>query len=231
MFGKPLLFMAHRWGKVIMDPGPNITLIDDRLATLNLVPGRSVYGERLLGDYRSWSPRRSKLASAILKGLRLPISKDSSVLYLGASTGTTASHLSDILSEGRIYVVEFAKKPMIELVRLCEEQYNMIPIFEDANHPERYHGVVGKVDMIYQDIAQRNQADILIRNADLFLKKSGWVLIAIKARSIDVARSSGDIFSSEIEKLEERFEISATFNLSPGHRDHLMVFGEETADI
>ncbi len=216
---------------MIMDPGPNITLIDDRLATLNLFPGRSDYGERLLGDYRSWSPRRSKLASAILKGLRLPISKDSSVLYLGASTGTTASHLSDILSEGRLYVVEFAKKPMIDLVRLCEERCNMIPIFEDANHPERYREVVGEVDLIYQDIAQRNQAEILIRNADLFLKKSGCALIAIKARSIDVTRSSEDIFSSEIEKLEERFEIAATFNLSPGHRDHLMVFGEEPAEI
>ncbi|VUT28059.1 MAG: Fibrillarin-like rRNA/tRNA 2'-O-methyltransferase [Candidatus Syntrophoarchaeum sp. GoM_oil] len=214
-----------------MDPVPNITLIDDRLVTLNFVPGRSVYGEPLLGDYRSWSPRRSKLASAILKGLRLPISKDSSVLYLGASTGTTASHLSDILSGGRLYVVEFAKKPMIELVRLCEERCNMIPIFEDANYPERYREVVGEVDLIYQDIAQRNQAEILIRNADLFRKKSGWVIIAIKARSIDVARSAEDIFNSEIEKLEERFEISGTFNLSPGHKDHLMVFGRETADI
>jgi len=147
------------------------------------------------------------------------------VLYLGASTGTTAGHLSDILTEGILYVVEFAKKPMRELIKICEARYNMIPIFEDANHPERYTGIVDEVDMIYQDIAQRNQAEILIKNADYFLKKRGWVILAIKARSIDISRSSSEIFSTELEKLSEVFEIDATFDLSPGHRDHLMVVG------
>jgi len=209
-----------------MDLGAKITFIDGQLATLNLVPGSSVYGERLLGDYRSWSPRRSKLASALLKGLKLPLSADSSVLYLGASTGTTASHLSDILSDGILYLVEFAKKPMEKLVSLCEARYNMIPIFEDANHPERYLGIVGEVDLIYQDISQPNQVEILIKNADHLLKKSGWVIIAIKARSIDLARSSEDIFRSELEKFSMRFEIEETFDLSPGYRDHLMVVGK-----
>lgn len=176
-------------------------------------------------NYRVWSPKRSKLASAILKGLKLPIDRTSSVLYLGASTGTTAGHLSDILTEGILYVVEFAKKPMRELIKICEARYNMIPIFEDANHPERYTGIVDEVDMIYQDIAQRNQAEILIKNADYFLKKRGWVILAIKARSIDISRSSSEIFSTELEKLSEVFEIDATFDLSPGHRDHLMVVG------
>ncbi|MHC1565302.1 MAG: fibrillarin-like rRNA/tRNA 2'-O-methyltransferase [Candidatus Syntropharchaeales archaeon] len=209
-----------------MDLGAKITFIDGQLATLNLVPGSSVYGERLLGDYRSWSPRRSKLASALLKGLKLPLSADSSVLYLGASTGTTASHLSDILSDGILYLVEFAKKPMEKLVSLCEARYNMIPIFEDANHPERYLRIVGEVDLIYQDISQPNQVEILIKNADHLLKKSGWVIIAIKARSIDLARSSEDIFRSELEKFSMRFEIEETFDLSPGYRDHLMVVGK-----
>jgi len=208
-----------------MEPGPNIVLINGMLATRSLDPGVSIYGERLIGGYRLWSSKRSKLASAILKGLKLPIKKDSVVLYLGGSTGTTASHLSDILSEGLLYVVEFAKKPMKALLRVCEMRENMIPIFEDANHPERYRDIVGAVDMIYQDITQRNQAEILIKNADLFLKEEGWVLIAIKARSIDLSGSPADIFRSELEKLSERFTIRDTFDLSPGHRDHLMVLG------
>src|SRR5919199_4845942 len=73
-----------------------------QLATLNLVEGNSVYGEKLVRqkgiEYRVWDPYRSKLAGAIKKGLNnLPIKKSMRVLYLGASTGTTVSHVSDIV--------------------------------------------------------------------------------------------------------------------------------------
>ncbi|HVP92352.1 MAG TPA: fibrillarin-like rRNA/tRNA 2'-O-methyltransferase, partial [Acidobacteriota bacterium] len=93
-----------------------ITLEDgaQRLATKNLTPRINVYGERLLRvegvEYRVWDAFRSKLAAAILKNLQtVPIEPDHRVLYLGAASGTTASHVSDIVGEkGHVYCVEFA---------------------------------------------------------------------------------------------------------------------------
>ena len=79
---------------------------DENIATRNLTPGTSVYGEELIQEdveYRIWNPRRSKLAAALLNGLKnLELDDASKVLYLGASTGTTVSHISDIVTEGRI---------------------------------------------------------------------------------------------------------------------------------
>ena len=74
------------------------------LLTRNLVAGRRVYNEELLikdgVEYRTWDPFRSKLAAAILKGLAGDvIGAGDKVLYLGTSTGTTPSHVSDIIGE------------------------------------------------------------------------------------------------------------------------------------
>ena len=122
-----------------------VTLEDgaQRLATRNLTPGRNVYGERLLRhegvEYRVWDAFRSKLAAAILKNLKtVPIKPSHRVLYLGAASGTTASHVSDIVGEkGYVYCVEFAPRALRELVNnVCAYSLNMSPILEDARFPE-----------------------------------------------------------------------------------------------
>lgn len=105
----------------------NIFYKDGEIATRNLRPGIKVYDERLIqeGDeeYRIWNPRRSKLAAALLNGLEmLDLNNDSKVLYLGASTGTTVSHISDICDEGLIYAVEFSPVSMKKLVRLSQKE-------------------------------------------------------------------------------------------------------------
>jgi len=82
------------------------------LYTKNLVPGKRVYGEKLTADKREWDPTRSKLGAAIVNGLHtLDIKDGSIVLYLGASTGTTISHVSDIIGRnGFVYGIEFARE-------------------------------------------------------------------------------------------------------------------------
>ena len=75
-----------------------------KIFTLNMRPGQKVYGEPLVKngkkEYREWIPYRSKLAAAIKKGLKkIPIKKGMKILYLGSATGTTPSHLSDIVGE------------------------------------------------------------------------------------------------------------------------------------
>jgi fibrillarin-like pre-rRNA processing protein len=211
-----------------------VTLEDgaQRLATRNLTPGRNVYGERLLRfegvEYRVWDAFRSKLAAAIVKGVEtVPIKPNHRVLYLGAASGTTASHVSDIVGEGGyVYCVEFAPRALRELVNnVCAHRLNMLPILEDARFPEKYAVYVGgKVDDIYCDIAQPEQAKILADNADLFLKNSGWVMLAVKAQSIDVTKEPSEVYKDEGKVLSRRgFRIEEVVHLEPYDKAHAMI--------
>jgi fibrillarin-like pre-rRNA processing protein len=203
-----------------------------RLATKNLAPTVSVYGETLVNDgeteYRTWDAYRSKLSAAILRHLdTLPIRPGTSVLYLGSASGTTASHVSDITDqEGRVYCVEFAQRSMRELIdTLCEHRTNVYPILADARLPEKYKAIVGPVDVIYSDVAQPEQAKILADNADLFLKPKGSALIAIKSRSVDVTMEPSDVFKQETEVLRRRhFHMVQTVRLEPYEKDHALVY-------
>jgi fibrillarin-like pre-rRNA processing protein len=202
-----------------------------RLATRNLSPGRNVYGEKLISykgvEYRIWDPFRSKLAAAILKNLKtVPIKPSHNVLYLGAASGTTASHVSDIVGKkGHVYCVEFAPRAIRELVNnVCTFRPNMSPILEDARFPEKYAMFIGKVEDIYCDIAQPEQAKVLADNAELFLKKSGWITLAVKAQSIDVTKEPYEVYKHEVKVLEKRnFHIEQVVQLEPYDKAHAMI--------
>jgi fibrillarin-like pre-rRNA processing protein len=211
-----------------------VTLEDGarRLATRNLTPGRNVYGERLMRcegvEYRVWDAFRSKLAAAILKGLKIvPVKPNHLVLYLGAASGTTASHVSDIVGEkGHVYCVEFASRSIRDLVdNVCTYRMNMSPILEDARFPQKYAMFIrGKVDDIYCDIAQPEQARVLADNAAQFLKRSGWVLLAVKAQSIDVTKEPSEVYKREVRVLENHgFKIEEVVHLEPYDKAHAMI--------
>ena len=178
-------------------------------------------------EYRTWDPYRSKLAAGILKNLKnLPIERAKSILYLGSASGTTASHVSDIVGEqGRVYCVEFAQRSMRDLIdALCAHRSNVYPILADARLPERYKALVASVDLVYSDVAQPEQAKILADNADLFLKPEGSALMAIKSRSVDVTMEPVDVYKQEIEVLRKRhFKLVQTVRLEPYDRDHALV--------
>jgi fibrillarin-like pre-rRNA processing protein len=214
-----------------------ITLEDGahRLATRNLAPGRSVYGERLIRfegvEYRAWDAFRSKLAAAILKNLQtVPIKPGHRVLYLGAASGTTASHVSDIVGEkGHVYCVEFAQRSIRELVNnVCAHRLNMSPFLEDARFPEKYAMFIpGKVDDVYCDIAQPEQAKVLADNADYFLKESGWVMLAVKAQSIDVTKDPAEVYRQEAKVLRNRgFAVEQVVQLEPYDKAHAMIVAQ-----
>lgn len=200
-----------------------------RLATLNLARGTRVYGEQLVQaggeEYRIWDPYRSKLAAAILNGIKeLPIAEGSHVLYLGAASGTTSSHVSDIVGiNGRVYCVEVSARPFRDLIQVCAKRANMIPIMGDARHPAGYSPLVEKVDVIYQDIAQPDQTEIMLANVRAFLRGGGYGLLALKARSIDVTREPLEVFGEETEKLEVECEILDIVDLEPYEKDHAMI--------
>jgi len=170
--------------------------------------------------YRQWEATRSKLSAAIAKGLRVEIPPESKILYLGAAHGYTVSFLSQICTNGKIFAVEFAPRVARELVLLSEKLKNILPIVADANQPNMYYHIPTAVDIVYQDIAQRNQVEILIKNCNLFLKRNGIAMIAIKSRSIDVTRNPPQIFAEVKKELEQHFKILDYRNLEPMQKDH-----------
>ena len=200
--------------------------INGKLATLNLVPGRRVYDEELVEhggrEYRMWNPYRSKLAAAMINGLKeMSIKRGSKVLYLGAATGTTSSHVSDIVGEGGlVYCIEIAERSMRELVELCEARPNMLPLLRDARDVDAYAGDVEECDVIYQDIAARDQADILIRNAAL-LRSRGMAYVAIKSQSINVARNPELVYKDFMAKVAGAFEVLEKMDLAPYSKMHM----------
>jgi fibrillarin-like pre-rRNA processing protein len=206
-----------------------------KLATKNLAAGTSVYGERLVkfkhDEYRIWDPYRSKFAAAILKGLdTVPIHPSQRVLYLGAASGTTASHISDIVGEdGHVYCVEFASRSLRELVNnVCIFRYNMSPLLADARLPQTYSRMVQRVDSIYCDVAQPEQARILADNADMFLAKGSRIMLAIKSQSIDVTKEPSVVYQKEINILEGRaFHIIKVVDLEPYDKAHTMVIAQK----
>lgn len=194
------------------------------LYTVNGAPGRSVYGERLVRfegvEYRSWNPTRSKLAALILQGARrLHIDRSTKVLYLGAASGTTASHVSDIVVDGYVFCVELSERSFRDLLAVCESRKNMIPILADASMPHEYAHVVEGVELVYQDIAQRNQVDVFVRNMASFEAEHG--ILMLKARSVDVNRPPQKVFSEVKRELVSRhLKVKEVVDINRFAKDH-----------
>ncbi len=205
--------------------------IDGRYHTLNPVPGTSVYGEDLVQlddmEYRNWDPNRSKLGAFLIKEEGLPFRYDSEVLYLGAGDGTTVSHISDIVTDGKIYAVEVAKNPYRNLLQLSKKRKNIFPILADARSPEEYRDLVNEVDIVYQDIAQRDQVEIFIKNIE-FLKEGHHGLIAVKSRSIDVSSTPEKMYQDVKESLEDLgYEVLMQVDISRWQKDHAILVVEK----
>ncbi len=198
------------------------------LATLNNSKGFSVYGEKLIKyngkEYREWIPKRSKLASAIYKGLKnFAFKEDSTVLYLGIASGTTASHVSDICNKGLIFGIDISPRVLRECIYVSERKKNIFPILCDASNVKNYK-FVGKVDIIYQDIAQKDQGKIFIKNVKEYLKDGGTAYIAIKARSIDVTKDPRTIFRGIRKEIESAgLKVIEEIRLDPFQKDHAMM--------
>ncbi|KAM7201845.1 Fibrillarin domain containing protein [Rhypophila sp. PSN 637] len=236
--GKKVIVEPHRHKGVFVARGGK----EDLLATANLVPGESVYGEKRISvenanksadgaattktEYRIWNPFRSKLAAGILGGLEsIYMKPGSKVLYLGAASGTSVSHVADIVGPtGAVFAVEFSHRSGRDLINMATRRTNVIPIVEDARKPMAYRMLLPMVDVIFADVAQPDQARIVGLNAKYFLKQGGGLLISIKASCIDSTAPPEQVFASEVQKLrEDKFFPKEQLTLEPYERDHAMV--------
>ncbi|RUS18558.1 Fibrillarin-domain-containing protein [Endogone sp. FLAS-F59071] len=230
--GAKVVVEPHRHEGVFVARGK-----EDLLVTKNLVPGEAVYGEKRISvegpdglktEYRVWNPFRSKLAAGILGGIdNVYIAPGKKVLYLGAASGTTVSHVADIVGpEGIVYAVEFSHRSGRDLINMAKKRTNVIPIIEDARHPHKYRMLVGMVDVVFADVAQPDQARIIALNAHNFLKNNGHIVISIKANCIDSTVDASSVFAEEVKKLQgERIKPEEQLTLEPYERDHALVVG------
>ncbi len=201
------------------------------LYTKNLFPGVKVYSEKLVKDggveFRQWNAFHSKLAAGLKKGLKqMPIQKESKVLYLGAAEGTTISHVSDIVEkQGLIVGVDVSATSMRKFVKVCEQRENVLPLLADAGKPQEYPEEIQKIkfDVLFQDVSQKNQSEIFLKNSEL-LKPKGFGLLSVKARSINVLEVPANVFKQESEKLKKAFEILQVVRLEPFEKDHALIF-------
>ncbi|GAA6009476.1 hypothetical protein JCM10207_003795 [Rhodosporidiobolus poonsookiae] len=240
---------AKGGAKVILEPHrhPGVFVAKGKehlLVTRNLVPGESVYGEKRISieqpnadpslpaekvEYRVWNPFRSKLAAGILGGLDdIHVGPGKKVLYLGAASGTSVSHVADVVGpEGTVYAVEFSHRSGRDLVNMAKKRTNVIPIVEDARHPNKYRMLLSMVDVVFADVAQPDQARIVALNAHHFLKNGGHAVISIKASCIDSTAPAEAVFAAEVKKLQaESFKPREQLTLEPYERDHAMLVAE-----
>ncbi|KAJ2259252.1 Small subunit processome complex component [Coemansia sp. RSA 455] len=233
---------AKGGAKVIVEPHRHEGIFiargkEDLLVTKNLVPGESVYGEKRISvdgpdgtktEYRVWNPFRSKIAAGILGGVdHIHIAPGKKVLYLGAASGTTVSHVADVVGpEGAVYAVEFSHRSGRDLINMAKKRTNVVPIVEDARYPQKYRMLVPMVDVIFADVAQPDQARIIALNAHQFLKNSGHIVISIKANCIDSTVEASKVFAREVKKMqEEKIRPQEQLTLEPYERDHALVVG------
>ena len=201
-----------------------------RFWTRNLRPGEKVYGEtvrRFRGkEYRDWAARRSKLAAYLARGgTAFQLQGDEHVLYLGAASGTTVSHLSDLLPRGRIVAVEVSPRPFRDLLFLAAQRPNIIPVLGDARLPESYDAYLERpADVVVQDIAQRDQGEIFRRNLERFGARGRPAFLAVKARSVNVALQPIKVYDMVRRDLERaKVKVTALLELDPFETDHAML--------
>ncbi len=180
-----------------------------------------VYNERMLGSARIWEPYRSKLAALYHVGNGVELNPSQRVLYLGAANGTTVSHVADYTEV--VYAVEFAPRPMQDLIEVARRRRNIIPIMADAASPETYLPLVEPVDLVYQDLAQPDQSAIARRNS-IFLRAGGNLILMLKTRSVDVRKDPAIVFDETIASLTEAgFVVQEAVWLAPYHQDHAAI--------
>ena len=199
--------------------------------TESLAGEASIYGERSLarreGRFRGIEPGRSKLGAALVRGLNDPLPRPGERwLYLGAASGTTASHVADLVGpSGAVYAVEMSVRPFLRLLRTAEAYPNLAPILADARVWEAYSGLVPSVDGLYADIAQPDQVAILRENASEFLRRGGSVLFALKTASMGRERSPEEHLALAVRELRGEFTLAPPLRLDPFHRQHYFLAG------
>jgi len=206
---------------------PNVMSDGHHLYTRNLVPGHAIYGEPLVNaggeELRRWDQRRSKMAAYMLLSHRCgDLGRNDTVLYLGAATGTTVSHISDIVDEGRVYAVEVSKRAFRGLLSNCSDRPNVVPILGNARDADLLSGILSDADYLYVDVAQRDEVDIFLFNMGHHSCRTGMLML--KCRSIDVAAIPISIAQKTLSTIRKSgYNVEQPIDLGAFAKDHFAI--------
>jgi fibrillarin-like pre-rRNA processing protein len=197
----------------------------------------ALHGEHVIAVrgslYRHWETARSKLAAGLARGWADPLPERSEHwLYLGAASGTTATHVADLVGPaGAVFSVEKSARPFLTLVDAADRYPNLFPILQDARVPDEYAGLVPPVDGLYQDVAQPDQIDIALANARLYLRGGGKLLLALKTSSLGRTGTPAEKAAAAVHRLETGFTVRPPLSLEPHHRQHFLLGGRATPGL
>jgi fibrillarin-like rRNA methylase len=197
--------------------------------TRGLADPPDVYGERVVfretAPMRRWDPMRSKLAAALTRGYDGPLPRPAEFwAYLGAASGTTASHVADLVGPtGAVFAVEKSLRPFRRLVRLAERYPNLLPVLADARSPATYASQVPLVDGLYVDIAQPDQVEIALENARWLAAREACLILALKTPSMGRDAPARTHLERARRQLEAAGEVDRAIGLEPFHRGHFLL--------
>jgi fibrillarin-like pre-rRNA processing protein len=198
----------------------------------------SVYGERWVEtgahSYRSFEPGRSKLSAGLVHDWSGPVPTEGERwLYLGAASGTTASHIADLVGPaGRVYALERSPRPFARLLALAERWPNLLPVLADARDPRSYSRLVPTVDGLYADVAQPDQVEIVRKNAELYLAGAHTsVVFALKTASMGRDRDGAGHLAAAQHEIATSVVLSPAVRLDPFHKGHYLVGGRARPEL
>ncbi|KAK1358838.1 hypothetical protein POM88_043312 [Heracleum sosnowskyi] len=205
---------------------------EDFVCTKNLVPGEALYGEELIYiqnedgtdiEYRVWNPLKSKLAAAIMCGVKnICVKPGAHVLYIGDVCEITVTYLSDLVgSDGLVYVVGISDV----VVNMVEKRPNVITIIEKPNLCCNYRMVLGMVDVIFANvvnpIVSPHEAHWIVNNARFYLRAGGHYMISTQANNIN-STSQGILANNDFQRQFNPIELVM---LEPIVRETVMAIG------
>ena len=205
----------------------------------NAVKGVSVRGERRKTnsrvEWRAWNVSKSKVAAALLRTSHSPSDllpeTGSTCLYLGASYGSTVSHIHDQAcgSEnhhgGQVVAVEISPRAMRELSNIASRRMGLVPVLGDARVPSQVAPFMrGKADWIHQDLSIADQAQTFVRMADAFLRSGGTGLLSLKAASERASEGDDDSRFTKAERIlkESNLELVERIDLTGLEEQHVV---------
>jgi fibrillarin-like pre-rRNA processing protein len=78
--------------------------------------------------------------------------------------------------------------------------------------------VVETVDFLYQDISQRNQVEIFLKNMNTYRVSNA--IIMTKTRSIDVSSPPSKVIETVKNEIGRHYDIQQILKLNPYKKDH-----------
>ncbi len=209
------------------------------LWTRNAVKGVSVRGERRKTnsrvEWRAWASSKSKVAAALLRTSNNPSNllpdTGSTCLYLGASYGSTVSHIHDQACGsgnhhgGQVVAVEISPRAMRELSVLAVSRPGMVPVLGDARVPAQVAPFMrGKADWMHQDLSIADQAQTFVKMADAFLRPRGTGLLSLKAASERASQGDDDSRFAKAERIleESNLELVERIDLTGLEEQHVV---------